>query len=140
MTTDRRRDPADLSHPAKQRHPGKQSDPPPASPQALGREIAETRDALAETLSALLYKADLKARARERIAEKAADTRAKVRSAMSHRGGAHRKSTMDIQHPHESWHGIEAVRPRSGVVLAGVLAAGVGAVLVVAVIIRRLRP
>lgn len=108
-------------------------------PRALSREIADTRDALAETLSALLYKTDVKARARERIVGKVGGTRAKMRSALPHRPGAHRRSTVDVQRPHESWHGMAAVEPRSGAVLLGLLAAGVGAALVVAALIHRHR-
>lgn len=120
MTTARRPDPAG--------HPDR-------TPETweLNREIADTRDALAETLSALLYKTDVRARARDRIV----GTRARVRAALPHRHGTRRRRTAEVQHPHESWHGIEAVRPRSGAVLLGLVAAGVGAAVVVAVLLRR---
>jgi ElaB/YqjD/DUF883 family membrane-anchored ribosome-binding protein len=55
-----------------------QSPNEPRTPEEIRADIEETRDELADTVAALAYKADVKARAADRVQEVKADVRERV--------------------------------------------------------------
>jgi ElaB/YqjD/DUF883 family membrane-anchored ribosome-binding protein len=100
--------------------------------QALRAEIQQTRHDLGETVQALAAKADVKARAKEQVAQ----AKLKVRASVGQATDKVRDSAVHAAHSAEGYAHEASVRAkRNPVPLAAVLA--VGAAVVVAVILLR---
>jgi len=104
---------------------GRDGHTPPSDPDALRREIAETREQLGDTVQALAAKVDVKAQARRKVAESKEQARQKVAEGteLARQRVAEGRETLLATTQRARQTALEAYRDQPGTVVGGATAA-----------------